>query len=97
MNSVSISLPASLIFEQARCLMDNLSENTALSILQQHDVRFNKNPRKTMTPDHTVNHKAPGMMGRAFTSMVGTVQVHRIIHIVYTFLLTSSTEKYESV
>jgi TBC1 domain family protein 5 len=48
MRPPQISKPASLV-EQAKYLQENLSEDTALHILQQNDVRSGKDPRNSMS------------------------------------------------
>lgn len=48
MRPPQISKPASLV-EQAKYLQENLSEDTALHILQQNDVRSGKDPRSSMS------------------------------------------------
>ncbi|GAN10645.1 TBC1 domain family member 5 [Mucor ambiguus] len=48
MRPPQITKPASLV-EQAKNLQENLSEDTALHILQQNDVRSGKDPRNSMS------------------------------------------------
>lgn len=48
MRPPQITKPASLV-EQAKYLQENLSEDTALHILQQNDVRSGKDPRNSMS------------------------------------------------
>ncbi|KAL7335731.1 hypothetical protein PS15p_201161 [Mucor circinelloides] len=48
MRPPQITKPASLV-EQAKYLQENLSEETALHILQQNDVRSGKDPRNSMS------------------------------------------------
>lgn len=48
MRPFQISKPASLV-EQAKHLQDNLSQDVALQILQQNDVRAGKEPRTSLS------------------------------------------------
>lgn len=48
MRPPQITKPASLV-EQAKYLKENLSQDTALHILQQNDVRSGKDPRSSMS------------------------------------------------
>lgn len=84
MNPVSVSLPASLFFEQARYLQEEPSQAMALRILQEHDTQFNKKPRKRLNneaaiPQGTIKQKVStiSIMGKAFTSVIGTVHVSK--------------------